>query len=425
MPIYKNILSNAKSLWRRTERNVQGLLKGMGFNQAAHDRFFQNMELDRGISEVLHDSANARLAENAAQPISETMNVIGRQSGSRVPSPKITRGSIGDSISSYAQTHGDAFTTVSINPAVEEVAETVSSSGGEEIRAFSRQAGKPRKGWNKLRESATSGQAESYAQKEAFDSLSLDNRLPANVSSMSDVRPDVSLQMEALRPSNVGQAPTLVTGGSLTAASMYPNVGSTSFIPGGAINAETIASSRMQSEIIDSAMQEAPLTGIGRYTSSNVPARINDIPIPVESAPRADMVLQGIKEREKEKILTPGGSQRIISPERVPTDKSLVIPSGEKGLVVTQNADQAARAAEAERVAEAANGKNLPSTILAANQKKTVADQKPPVKDGTPWANGIKVALGTAVTGAALCAALSASRGQQNNAQLYGQQPLY
>lgn len=41
------------------------------------------------------------------------------------------------------------------------------------------------------------------------------------------------------------------------------------------------------------------------------------------------------------------------------------------------------------------------------------------------WSRGAKVALGTAVTGAALCAALSSSRGQQNNAQLYGQQPLY
>jgi hypothetical protein len=42
-----------------------------------------------------------------------------------------------------------------------------------------------------------------------------------------------------------------------------------------------------------------------------------------------------------------------------------------------------------------------------------------------PWSHGAKIALGTAVTGAALCAALSTSRGQQNNAQLYGQQPLY
>lgn len=41
------------------------------------------------------------------------------------------------------------------------------------------------------------------------------------------------------------------------------------------------------------------------------------------------------------------------------------------------------------------------------------------------WSRGAKIALGTAVTGAALCAALSSSRGQQNNAQLYGQQPLY
>ena len=45
--------------------------------------------------------------------------------------------------------------------------------------------------------------------------------------------------------------------------------------------------------------------------------------------------------------------------------------------------------------------------------------------EDAPWSNGMKIALGTAVTGAALCAALSSSRGQQNNAQLYGQQPLY
>lgn len=49
----------------------------------------------------------------------------------------------------------------------------------------------------------------------------------------------------------------------------------------------------------------------------------------------------------------------------------------------------------------------------------------PPVNEDAPWANSMKIALGTAVTGAALCAALSTSRGQQNNAQLYGQQPLY
>lgn len=43
----------------------------------------------------------------------------------------------------------------------------------------------------------------------------------------------------------------------------------------------------------------------------------------------------------------------------------------------------------------------------------------------TPWSSTAKAALGTAVGGAALMAALSGSRGQQNNAQLYGQQPLY
>lgn len=50
---------------------------------------------------------------------------------------------------------------------------------------------------------------------------------------------------------------------------------------------------------------------------------------------------------------------------------------------------------------------------------------EPPVNEDTPWAQPMKVALGTAVAGGALCAALSSSRGQQNNAQLYGQQPLY
>lgn len=45
--------------------------------------------------------------------------------------------------------------------------------------------------------------------------------------------------------------------------------------------------------------------------------------------------------------------------------------------------------------------------------------------NSTPWSSTAKAALGTAVGGAALMAALSSSRGQQNNAQLYGQQPLY
>lgn len=43
----------------------------------------------------------------------------------------------------------------------------------------------------------------------------------------------------------------------------------------------------------------------------------------------------------------------------------------------------------------------------------------------TPWGSTARAALGTAVAGGALMAALSSSRGQQSNAQLYGQQPLY
>lgn len=45
--------------------------------------------------------------------------------------------------------------------------------------------------------------------------------------------------------------------------------------------------------------------------------------------------------------------------------------------------------------------------------------------NGTPWSSTAKAVLGTAVVGAGICAALSSSRGQQSNAQLYGQQPLY
>ena len=51
--------------------------------------------------------------------------------------------------------------------------------------------------------------------------------------------------------------------------------------------------------------------------------------------------------------------------------------------------------------------------------------KKQGINTGTPWSSTAKAALGTAVVGAGICAALSSSRGQQNNAQLYGQQPLY
>lgn len=55
--------------------------------------------------------------------------------------------------------------------------------------------------------------------------------------------------------------------------------------------------------------------------------------------------------------------------------------------------------------------------------KETVPE--PPINENTAWGSTAKAALGTAVAGGALMAALSSSRGQQNNAQLYGQQPLY
>ena len=50
---------------------------------------------------------------------------------------------------------------------------------------------------------------------------------------------------------------------------------------------------------------------------------------------------------------------------------------------------------------------------------------RPVEENSTTWSSTAKAALGTAVVGAGICAALSSNRGQQNNAQLYGQQPLY
>lgn len=64
---------------------------------------------------------------------------------------------------------------------------------------------------------------------------------------------------------------------------------------------------------------------------------------------------------------------------------------------------------------DAANGD--PEALNIVNKADGVGE--------TPWAGGMRAALGTAVGGAALLAAINSSRGQQNNAQLYGQQPLY
>lgn len=64
---------------------------------------------------------------------------------------------------------------------------------------------------------------------------------------------------------------------------------------------------------------------------------------------------------------------------------------------------------------DAANGD--PEALNIVNRADGVGE--------TPWAGGMRAALGTAVGGAALLAAINSSRGQQNNAQLYGQQPLY
>lgn len=67
---------------------------------------------------------------------------------------------------------------------------------------------------------------------------------------------------------------------------------------------------------------------------------------------------------------------------------------------------------------------------IVPRQKNNLSSNNPKTADTGTEANASfgsvgRAALGTAVGGAALMAALSGSRGQQNNAQLYGQQPLY
>lgn len=57
--------------------------------------------------------------------------------------------------------------------------------------------------------------------------------------------------------------------------------------------------------------------------------------------------------------------------------------------------------------------------------KESTKIPEPSINENSAWGSTAKAVLGTAVGGAALCAALSSSRGQQSNAQLYGQQPLY
>ncbi len=68
-----------------------------------------------------------------------------------------------------------------------------------------------------------------------------------------------------------------------------------------------------------------------------------------------------------------------------------------------------------ERQARIAATNGDPDALAKINQSSAEAS----------WSDGMRVALGTAVGGAALLAAINSSRGHQNNAQLYGQQPIY
>lgn len=76
--------------------------------------------------------------------------------------------------------------------------------------------------------------------------------------------------------------------------------------------------------------------------------------------------------------------------------------------------------------ANAEKGTTLPA-VAQEKAKGTAPDtsQSDEVVSNSSWARSATMVMGGVLGGAALTAALSSNRGQQTNAQLYGQQPLY
>lgn len=315
-----------------------------------------------------------------------------------------------------------------------------------------------KRGWNGLKKaiSPKTITPEKYVQKEAF------NFLPTPTANITQ---DVSLQMASLRPSNVGSAPTFVKGGSLEIASLTPsNVGSTSsFVMGGIENAETRAVGKLKTNVIESAIADTPLAELGTYSSNNVPVKINNPKISLNEASKTDTVINSIKENgipasnPSEVKLLPTGSNttatmasinegRFFTSEfdKLPSNfntstdymapvtssftNPLTNPIHNPGAFVTEQQMLKAKL-EAKHYAGKTTDEIRYDKYMRKNaqyggsntERATLEKQNAE----TPWSSTARAVLGTAVVGAGICAALSSSRGQQNNAQLYGQQPLY
>lgn len=393
MPIYKNILSNAKSLWRQTERSVQGLLKGTRGNQLTHEKFIEGLELDRKISETLYDSTDAlyrQVREDAIKPVSESVNVIGRQSGSRVPGSRIKRGSIGEEASSYAQSHGDAFSSVTTGAIPEEateIAEDAVEAVSRPANVIKRPSGSRVPG-RQMQSSSINGQASTYSQShgDAFTTVS---------SAPIEAAEETVVSEAANAPGYVGQ--------------LNSNKGWTR------------------------SRQRGPVRG-GRISPStrdisNPPSANKSVTFASQTDTGPIDALEEIKgsKRTSEPIVNAdvtATAPQASAPPPPPPPQAQVPPANKPYAADASTAGTVT--APATVAANAEKGTTLPA-VAQEKAKGTAPDtsQSDEVVSNSSWARSATMVMGGVLGGAALTAALSSNRGQQTNAQLYGQQPLY
>lgn len=313
--------------------------------------------------------------------------------------------------------------------------------------------GMAKRGWNGLKKtiSPKTITPEKYVQKEAFSFLPT----PA-----TNITQDVSLQMASLRPSNVGSAPSFIKGGSLEVASLTPsNIGDApSFVMGGIENAEARAVGKLKSNVVESVATDVPFAELGSYSSSNIPVKVNNPKIPLDEAPKTDTILNSIKEngipdkRPSTIELLPEGSGIQATAREDLANMTFTNPltstmgnysvrspfltgagstlDFNRGSEVVNRMNLYSRKIEEEAtdaLSDVMAQKEKFKPVLKGNTSKTAqeAAQEEAQEKGSSWARNATMVMGGVLGGAALTAALSSNRGQQTNAQLYGQQPLY
>ena len=291
-------------------------------NAAKQAEFQESLNLDRNISKKLYDSTPFELytdpavKEALAEPVSRPVNVIGRQSGSRVPKSRITRGQTGSYVKYESPT-----------PAVETSPIVETTSVAEDVAAPSL---------------ATAPSPEPTPIVNNAPAQATDNVIPKNA------------QQEAVQNVETTQASA-----PSTAAPVNATTSSTE-------NVQTPKSARPSSPYSSTYDNEGTIDDLYEETSTQAKVKAE-----AERSARESKKYWDTQKTEEEE------SWDLYNSSTRKKDKF------------------------------------IPRSQYGSQQEEA------------PWSRGMKVALGTAVTGAALCAALSASRGQQNNAQLYGQQPLY